>query len=883
MSPARALTALAALALLGAAVWVVLAPGQNERFDPGAVSGSGGASPRATEGEPSHQEETPGERQEARVEAGAEEGSGATALSAYAGELGIPAFTGTLLRPDGRPAADAQVLALGFPGRIRGYDPQDTRRRPSVSRALRTDARGRFAIPESPNEGLRWILRFELGSLPTLEVADLGATPGRTRELGALRLQEGSVVRGVVLSEDGQPIVAAQVQALSATHGPRLSKWLETDLFPLPDATTQTRSDGSFELSSLPAGALRVAAEAPGFVRDYSAAAELQEGSRQEQIEIVLQPSRPLRGHVIGPDGARLAGTRVEARWSPIGEARSVTDAAGSFQLDLPEEASEIMLRASAEGWAVLRRRVSSKERDQELSLQLAPVGALFGRVLDENEAPLAGAQIALFPQAQHRLARVAPELLDPLARTESDAEGVFQLAFDPGTTNESRYRVIAWTESHQPSSSRTLQFAQRGDQAPAALAEEIVLQLEPGFQVTGTVSTADGLPAAGARVHLRRDGSARGTDGLSAGLAAASGDLVAAVTASERGSFVFQGVAPGDYHLEAMLAGHSPDRGANFSIVDRHWQEDLRLLHGCGIRGSVRGDRSGLARLQLIAISEEGRAYPTLVDPDGIFELPDLPPGAYEVDLFSDVGGGWSGAGRRQGPRLAEQQEVQLLEGQWTDLLFELELTELAEVSGTVLVDGRPAPDYRVFLVPAGHEGSESERERQYVVDNMRSTATDRAGSYRFVGLAELEYWVVLAPPQSAAVGAIGGVTRDEGPVGLARARIALEAGQRTRHDFALQTARLRGSIVGLRGNKEVPLRSGVATLIPAEDAPGLRRFRVSIDRDGRYAFPPLPAGNWQLDLRSGEARLRSEAFLLAPGAEEVRRDRLRLRESKR
>ena len=66
-------------------------------------------------------------------------------------------------------------------------------------------------------------------------------------------------------------------------------------------------------------------------------------------------------------------------------------------------------------------------------------------------------------------------------------------------------------------------------------------------------------------------------------------------------------------------------------------------------------------------------------------------------------------------------------------------------------------------------------------------------------------------------------------------------------------------------------------------EDAPGLRRFRVSIDRDGRYAFPPLPAGNWQLDLRSGEARLRSEAFLLAPGAEEVRRDRLRLRESKR
>ena len=92
-----------------------------------------------------------------------------------------------------------------------------------------------------------------------------------------------------------------------------------------------------------------------------------------------------------------------------------------------------------------------------------------------------------------------------------------------------------------------------------------------------------------------------------------------------------------------------------------------------------------------------------------------------------------------------------------------------------------------------------------------------------------------------------------------------------------------LIGSIVGLRGEREIQLRNGVATLIPAETQSGVRRFRVSIDRDGRYAFPPLPAGVWQLDLRSGESRLRTESFVLAPGVSEERKDQLRVATPKR
>lgn len=868
------------LALLAGVVWFVLEPGDDTTpawEDPSAIENPD-TEARVENGE--IEAEANGQR-EADVGDGSEESIASKPRREV--EVGIPAFTGRLLRPDGRPAVQARVQALGFAGRIRGYDAQDLTRRPVSEREVRTNQRGEFAVPESPGDALRWVLRFELETYPVLELADLGSPPGRTRALGELRLEDSASLRGVVLSEAGLPIVAAEVEVYIAVDGPKLSRWLETDLFPIPDAVTKTGSDGSFQIEDLPPGSLRVAAHSPGFVRDYSASAELLAGESSELLEIVLATSRPLRGFVLGPDGARLTQVRVEARWSPIGLATVETDAAGNFQLDLPEDASEIVLRVSATGWTVLRKKVGNKERDNELELQLAPVGALFGRVIDADEVPVAGATVGLFEQSRQRVARVAPWQLEALFETETGPDGSFSLEVDPGLVRDSRFRVIAWTDTHQPATSRSIQFAQRGELAPAALANEIVLQLEAGLQVTGTVSSADNQPARGARVHLRRDGSAQSSGGLSAGLAAASGDIVRAVTAGPDGRFSFVGVSPGDYHLEAMLAGHSPGIGVPFSVVNAHWDEDLRLLHRCGIRGEVRGDRSAFQRLQVIAVAEDGRAFPTLVAPDGFFEISDLPPGKFEVDLYSDVGGLDGGWGRRQGPHLSEQQEVQVLEGQWTELVLPLTATEFGEIHGAVVLNGLPAADYRVFLIPAGYEGSETERERQFVVDNMRSTHTDAQGEYRFAGLGELDYWLVLAPPSSADVGGVGGITAQDGPQGLARAQLAAEAGKRIRHDFFVQTARLAGSIVGLRGKKEIALRNGVATAIPASELDGVRRIRTTIDRDGRFSFPPLPSGSWRLDLRSGNFRLRTDAFSLSPGESTLRKHRLRESKPKR
>ncbi|MCH2102347.1 MAG: hypothetical protein MK209_10550, partial [Planctomycetes bacterium] len=246
MNTARLATAILIFALVGVVAWVLL-----DANEQGALDSKERDAPRV-ERDALNSDERTEDRISTREAAKASEEQGLNTLQVLREfEVGIPAFTGHLLQSDRSPAAGADVLALGFTGRLRGYDSQDPSRRPTIRRKLKTDRSGHFVIPESPNDGLRWILRFTASGHPTLEIPNLSSQPGRTRALGDIQLAAPSEIRGVVLSDAGQPIVAAKVEVFAASHGPRLSKWLETDLFPVPGAQTETLTDGSFSLTDL--------------------------------------------------------------------------------------------------------------------------------------------------------------------------------------------------------------------------------------------------------------------------------------------------------------------------------------------------------------------------------------------------------------------------------------------------------------------------------------------------------------------------------------------------------------------------------------------------------------------------------------------------------
>lgn len=804
---------------------------------------------------------------------------------------GIASFFGRVVDPKNLPVKDAEITAFGMPGRARGYDPNEPALRPFAELKTTTDSQGRFKLAESPHEGLRWLLRVEHQNYPLLELTDLSSIPGRSRDLGLLQLAAGASVRGQVTDPDGYPLLNAEVIALRGAAGLRLSKWLEADSFPLPDAEAMTARDGGFVISNLPPGPIRLQAASPGFVTSISAEANLQPGQQLKDLQLVLPRSAPIRGQVVSSDGGPIEGATIKTLYEPQGQTEAVSNASGHFALELPSNAAKVRISATAPDFGIFQQSIKSQhlaalqQRGQELEIKLAPIQPLHGIVYDSNNNAIANANVGLFEQSRMRLARVAPELSTPLEVTQTGSDGRFQLGVDATQSADRRLRLVAWADGHFATSSNTLRFEQRNGKVPAALSKEIVLRLQAGSMITGTVRNESGAAVAQARVHLRRHGGVGKSAGLAASLSTRDGEIVAVTTANSGGGFSFPDLAPGEYHLEAMRKGYSPGSTEPFVLdKDQNVPVDIHLNTAASIRGKIYGNAEHMGRLRLLAISEMGRVYSATIAGNNVgssidersYQLEEMPPGEYRLELYASTATPQGGWGRPTGPLLCDPVIITLAAGlkEVRDLYLDFE--QLAAIDGTVLVNGHPAADYRVFLVPAGLEGSENKEERRQTMDRVRSTSSNFDGKFTLEGLASDEFWLVLAPPLQSSngnvgvtglIGNVGGITNDNGPTGLARARIELDEGERYQHHFHLHTSTLAGVAMRPTANGPVPLGGGMGYLLPGEGHAGVRRFAFAIRPDGSFQVPAIPAGNWIVDLRSGRYRLKKERVLLTPG----------------
>ncbi len=804
---------------------------------------------------------------------------------------GIASFYGVVVDPQNRPVSGAQVSAYGLPGRARGYDPNQPALRPFAELKATSDKRGRFQLGESPHEGLRWLVRVEHSDYPLLELSDLSSIPGRSRDLGLLQLNAGASVQGQVTDPEGYPLLNAEVVVLRGAAGLRLSKWLEADSFPLPGAEAISARDGGFQIDNLPPGPIRLQASSPGFVTSISAEANLQSGQKLRDLHLVLPRSAPIHGQVLSSDGDAIAGAEIHAVYEPHSSTESLSNASGHFALELPSEAKKVRISATAPGYGKFQTSLKTplqlalQNQQQQLEIRLAPIQPLHGLVLDPNNNPIANAKVALFEQSRMRLARFAPQLSSPLDSTTTANDGSFELAVDATQTADRRLRVVAWADGHSATSSATLRFEQRGGKVPEVLSKEIVLRLQPGSVIHGTVRDEAGNAVGGARVHLRRHGGVGKSAGLAASLSTRDGEIVATSTANSVGGYSFPDLLPGEYHLEAMRSGYSPGRTEPF-VLDRNQTlpVDLQLCTASTIRGTIYGNAQHMGRLRLLAISEMGRVYTASIAANHSsstaderpYELEEMPPGQYRLELYASNATPQGGWGRPTGPMLCDPEIVTLNAGSHEVRDLYLDFEQLAAIDGTVLVNGHPAADYRVFLVPAGLEGSESKEQRQWTMDRVRSTSSNFDGRFTFEGLAADSFWLVLAPPLQSSngnvgvtglVGNVGGLTHDDGPRGLARGYLELDEGDREQFHFHLQTSALAGTAMRDTQNGPVALRGGIGYLFPGQEHAGVRRFTFAIRPDGTFEVPAIPAGNWVIDLRSGKFRLKKERLLLTPG----------------
>jgi hypothetical protein len=194
----------------------------------------------------------------------------------------------------------------------------------------RTDGTGAFAIgpfARTDGRGIRLALALE-GYVIDPVAPELPPQAGAPLDVGEIRARSLGGLRGRVLDVDGRPLTEGRVEVLP--RGPAVL----------------VGADGTFLLAGVPAGSARIRASAWDPSRSATETVAVEAGVAAAGVEVRLRAALPIRGRVLSRAGKPRAGVPVAAIAEGGGDelaARTVTDAAGAFDLDdLPQGAYRV-------------------------------------------------------------------------------------------------------------------------------------------------------------------------------------------------------------------------------------------------------------------------------------------------------------------------------------------------------------------------------------------------------------------------------------------------------------------------------------------------------------------------------------------------------------
>jgi RNA polymerase sigma factor (sigma-70 family) len=459
-----------------------------------------------------------------------------------------------------------------------------------------TDAEGVMLLTELPPGRSTLTLDRDSGRLIEIE-AGVEAT-------FELTLPRGFDVEGLVVDREGAPVAGAEL-------------WL-SDMNSFTGSLVGTAgADGRFELRSCLTGH-ELGAYASGHAPSLLASLSGEDGARLSVRLVLLGPGGEVSGTVRGPEGEPLADAQVLVgseqhefrRVFVAGEGELVgtvapprlvrTDAEGRFRaLGVPP--GRVPLAVRAEGCALWRSEVALDAAvPTAVEATLEPEASLFGRVLDEHEAPVLTASLQLLG---------GYGLLDPTCTTGPD--GVYRLA---GLASGSQV-------------ARVQKYAGGSAQATFELAAGEERAWDPvvglGLTLSGRVLDESGAPLSGWSIDLI--GRLR-TGNPSFGNARTDAE----------GRFLVKSLEDVPYHLTLEGPGSSVpvlERG-----VLRPDGAELQLrvpasrMPSARVRGSV-VDASGAVPANLaLELATASFGLPSEIDAEGRFELGPFVPGLYTL-----------------------------------------------------------------------------------------------------------------------------------------------------------------------------------------------------------------------------------------------------------
>jgi len=489
-------------------------------------------------------------------------------------------------------------------------------------------------------------------------------------------------------------------------------------------------------------------------------------------------------------------------------DARAVTperggvEAAAPALVAAPDEPAELREDEAAD---VARVEIPVEPEAREVTDAIRTIDAVRGRVVDERGGAIAGATVVLLRFAGQDYETLDVEFSrreDRVADALTDGDGAFALGAEPGR----RYAVRARIERDAAVWVSPARWAFAG--------EEIELVVSPGGVVAGQVLRPDDLPAIGARVELRANGEA--------------GSRRLALRTDADGTFRADGLAPGEYRIGVTSSeGATPpaqnvvvNPGAEARVV-------LRLTSGLRLTGRVVDGTTG-APIAGARISETW-TFPKWVttDVDGRFEY-DYPAEHY-LDLDVDA----EGYGRRS------VQVFGMFGNEPVAEHFEIELAPAATVLGR-LVDAAGEPIEGAYVACAG-----SLRGGDVTQTSWRATRSGADGRFRVEGVStEMSAGLFLVADGFASETFELGVPTldlDVGDVVMAPGatvvgRVVDGAGE----PLAGRRVTLHGTGAERYTRYDAPPNPDLDTYVAEREA--------RTDADGRYAFPDVPPGAYQV-----------------------------------
>jgi protocatechuate 3,4-dioxygenase beta subunit len=437
----------------------------------------------------------------------------------------------------------------------------------------------------------------------------------------------GVTISGTVLAPDGKPVAGARVSFEGG--GREMAMMLQ--LFQLAPKADLTNEAGEFRLTGTPGGdAVRVAAEAEGYVRGTSDPISTTAGGEATGIVVRLRAGGAVAGVVHGSDGSPLEGAIVRVleiqpgqqvndwslQWQLRQAEAQVVDEAGKFHVG-GLAPGQVLVAAEGPGHqATIKRDITVPEGgvsgDHLITLEKGlEIG---GVVVDEAGEPLAGVRVWV---NQWRQGGEAPVYAgdtsistgeDGAFRVDSLPAGKFNLTFNlDGYARESANGIGSGTT-------------------------DLRVTLLEGRTISGRVLYPDGSPAV--RVQV----SARGDDNNSRG------------TMTDDEGIEVDGIRPGTYRVTASPNTWGPQAAEAPDVMDTSVDGvsagtdnvEIRFQTGYSISGVV-VDESG-APIEGAGVSanpwakDGGREGPNRwgqTDETGAFRLKGVDGGAYRLSAW--------------------------------------------------------------------------------------------------------------------------------------------------------------------------------------------------------------------------------------------------------